>query len=61
LPHGLCLTPLYLLLCSPVSSRDAISLDGVAVVEGVVVVGITIVEADTSSMAANGKRRESMD
>jgi hypothetical protein len=30
-------------------------------VEGVVVVGITIVEADTSSVAANGKRRESMD
>jgi hypothetical protein len=54
LPHGLCLTPLYLLFRSPVSPKDAVSLDGVAVVEN------TRVEADTSSVAANDKSRESL-
>jgi hypothetical protein len=60
LPHGLCLTPLYLLFRSPVSPKDAVSLDGVAMVEGVAVVGNTRVEADTSSVAANDKSRESL-
>ena len=41
-PHGLCLTPLYLLLLSPVSSYDAASLDGVA---GVMVVTVAAVAA----------------
>lgn len=63
-PHGLCLTPLYLLLRSPpVSSRDAVSLDGVVgvpAVVGVVVVAVVVIavgstkaEGLASSIAAN--------
>lgn len=60
LPHGLCLTPLYLIFRSPVSPMDAVSVDGGAVAEGVAVAGNTEVEAETSSVSANDKSRESL-
>jgi hypothetical protein len=53
LPHGLCLTPLYLLLLSPVSSQDTFSLDGVA---GTVVVVVVAKLFVASSVTVKGNK-----
>lgn len=55
-PHGLCRTPLYLLLLSPVSSYEAVSVDGVGGVVAVATAAAAVEEncVDCSG-AVNGK------
>lgn len=59
LPHGLCLTPLYLLLLSPVSSTEAFSLDGAAadtVVAAAAAAVVAKIFADSSAIVEKDTR-----